>query len=126
MLRKKTKKLLKIQFFRYLIAGAVNTLISYLVFSTLLWFGLNFIFSGILASIISLVINFNTIARFVFSDFRYSKLIGFTFVFILSLTLNLVFMKIISLLGFNYYISAAIVAFPVALITYFLNRFFVF
>lgn len=101
-------------------------MVSFLVYSFLLYMGLNFILAGILSSCISLVFNFHTIAGFVFQDISYVRLLKFSLVFCLSIAINLTGIHVLSQAGLGYYLSAICVAGPVALITFVLNRQLVF
>lgn len=113
-----------LQFLRFIGAGLINTAVSYVLFSGFVWFGLYYVWAAILSSFASLIFNFSTISLMVFRERNPRKLFKFTIVYTFSIAMNIAGIHFVSGVLVNTYLSAAIVAGPVAILSYvFYSRF---
>jgi putative flippase GtrA len=83
---------------------------------------MDYVWAAVTGAFVSLAFNYKTISRLVFGDdgglIKFSK---FSLVFGLSLVLNIFGIRLVSDAGFSKYVAAALVAGPIAIITYLLN-----
>jgi putative flippase GtrA len=122
-----------VQFIRFVLVAMLNTAVGWGVFALLRFlFGMvpgidPLFFANLFGTVFSVLFNFKTYGTLVFRN-KSKKLI---FKFVLSYTVTF-FINYFSIrmfkdyLDINNYIAAAVVAIPVGLLNYLLNRFFVF
>jgi len=120
------KKLWSIQFFRFLLVGGINTLFGYLVFSALILLKLHYSLASLFGTILGVIFNYFTTGRIVFNHRDAKLIIKFFGVYGITYLVNLFFLNIFDKLKINMLIAGAILIFPVALLSYFLNKTFVF
>jgi len=114
--------------YRFILAGILNTSFGFLI--TLLLLSIlpfKFYISMALASICGVVFNFFSFQRLAFkSKFSFKIMGNFFSAYLIIYLLNILFMSILINMGFNKF-SAFIISFPfVVIITYFLNKQYVF
>lgn len=86
----------------------------------------NYPVAVLFSTVLGVLFNYKTIGKIVFSS-NENKLIPFISVYIFLYVLNVFILWLMTTLGFtNMYISGAILLAPLALISYFLNKNFVF
>jgi putative flippase GtrA len=111
---------------RFYIAGAINTLLSYCIFAALIYFGLTYWLAVVFCYAIGLIINYKTIKIIAFNDSNKQSLRNFFFIFCGTCLINIGSLKMLIGLGVNVYIAAWIVVIPISLLSYILNKKFVF
>lgn len=114
--------------YRFLFFGALNTGITFLVFSGLVFFGLHYAIANILAWCIGVLLSFFFNARFVFNA-QANVFSFFKFVFsnIFSISLNLLFLFIaVDIFKFDPIISSIFSIPLIAISNYILFRFIAF
>ena len=119
-------KIWSIRFFRFLFVGGINTVFGYLVFSTFILLKIHYSIALLFSTILGVLFNYFTTGRIVFNNSSPKLLIKFFGVYGITYLINLLFLKI-----FNYYqvdmlIAGAILVLPIAILSYFLNKVFVF
>jgi putative flippase GtrA len=114
------------RFGRFVLAGIANTSVSYGVYCLFVYLGIAYYLAAVLGAIVSLIFNFHSISIFVFGRYGGRFALRYAMVFCLSLALNIGGIKLLSMVGMNYYISSALVAGPVAILSFFLYKRFVF
>lgn len=119
-------KLLKSQLLRFLVVGGVNTAVGYAVFAILVRLGLPFPAAIGLATIIGIAFNFQTTGRLVFGSARLSLLGRFVAAYVVVYLINVGSVALLLHVGFNVYLANAVVILPLALLSFFLQRRFVF
>ena len=115
------------QFARFIFIGLINTIFGYSVFYFLLKSSSNLFFSTLLAHLLGILFNYKTIGMHVFNHKDNNLIIKFFYFYALTFLLN--FSCILLLNKFfklEYYFGAAIMVIPIALISFFLNRAYVF
>lgn len=111
---------------RFYIAGAINTLLSYCIFSALIYLGIVYWLAVIICYALGLVINYKTIKSIAFNDSSKQSLRNFFFIFCGTCLLNIGSLKVLIDLGINAYVAAWIVVIPISLLSYILNKKYVF
>ena len=114
------------KFVKFLFVGLINTLFGYSIFSLLIFLKLDYRFALLVATICGILFNFKTIGVLVFETKSNRWIIRFFAFYLLTYLLNIVFFQITNSLGINVLVSQAILLLPLAIISYFLNKRFVF
>ncbi len=122
----KIKAFFEKQFIRFLFIGGVNTLFGYSVFALLIFLRLHYSLASLFATILGMLFNFQTVGRFVFASHNQKLLIKFLGVYSFIYILNVVSLYFFNLKGVSNYVSGAILIFPMALVSFYLNKRFVF
>ena len=114
-------------FARFLVSGAINTAFGYGIFAFFIFIGCGDFTAPLFATIAGIIFNFNTIGGMVFGDrskklfWRFCLVYGIVYIF------QVLGLKFFAFCGIeNRYISGFILIFPGALLSYFLNKKFVF
>ena len=111
---------------RFLLVGGLNTAFGYAVFSLFIWLGLGHPAAIALATVIGVAFNFQSTGRLVFGGAPLSRLGRFIAVYVFTYGLNVAGVSALLRLDLNVYLANAIVVLPLAVITYMLQRKFVF
>lgn len=114
------------RFFRFLVVGGVNTLFGYTVFAGLVYLHLTVAIALLLSTMVGVLFNFKTIGRLVFANPN-NRLIGkFAGVYGIIYLVNLAMVKVLTGLHLGVYVAAALLLLPMAVLSFALNRTFVF
>ena len=116
----------KSKFVRFLLVGVINTLFGYSVFALLICLGLDYRYSLLIATICGVLFNFKTIGGIVFKDQNNRLIARFIGVYLVIYLLNAESLRIVKMLGINMLLAQAILVLPLAIVSYFLNKTFVF
>lgn len=123
------KNLLNQKFTRFLIAGGINTIFSFLCFSALMYcIGIKEI-AVTLNLLIAVFFNYNTSARFVFKNrkMQLRQILKFYVVYFITYPLNLLHLYLtVDLWGWNVYLSQFTTLLYMPIISFLLQRKFVF
>ena len=111
---------------RFYIAGGINTLISYLIYAALIYTGFVYWAAVLICYAFGLVINYKTIKLIAFNDSRKQSFAYFCLIFAGSCLLNIILLKMLIEIGVNQYLAAWIVVIPLSILSYLLNKKFVF
>lgn len=120
------RRLLSIQFIRYVLVGIGNTGFCYGVYAALLFIGLEYRLANLLALLLGIAFSFTTQGTVVF---RHANRVTFTKFVIAWLAIYIFNIWIIALLmstSMSAYMAGAIATVPVTLISYFILKFAVF
>lgn len=115
------------RFAAFLCVGALNTLVGYLLYSFFVFIGCNYIFAPLFSTLLGVLFNFKTIGAWVFKS-RDNKLIGrFFAVYAIVYALNVAGLKAFAAWGVaNLYLAGLALALPLALLSFALNKKYVF
>lgn len=116
---------MKNQFVKFIFVGMVNTLFGYSIYSLLIFLNLHYTIASLLSTVVGVLFNFKSIGMFVFNNKSNKLIVRFIMVYVITYFINIGLISIIKLY-FNLYISAAILIIPIALLSFYLNRRFVF
>ena len=122
-------KLFKYRFVRFLFAGGLNTLFSYAIFAFFFFILKNKYVATTLETIISIAFNYVTSSRLVFKNksFYPILIIKFYCVYAIAYLVNLLHLYItVDIFKWNEYLSQLVTLFYLPLISFNLQRLFVF
>lgn len=116
-----------ILFIKFLLVGFLNTVFGYSLFALFIFLGLGDIFAPLLSTVCGILFNYKTTGILVFNNSSNALIFKFFLVYLLTYLLTVVLLKFFAFAGLeNRYISGALILFPMALISFFLNKNFVF
>lgn len=120
------RQLLKHQFVKFLLVGVLNTIFGYIVFALSIYFGVHYSIAIIISNVAGTLFNFKTTGVLVFESHENSLIVKFFGVYVIIYFLNLLGLMALHHDVASRYIGQAILAFPLALVSFYLNRKFVF
>ena len=120
------KKFWSVRFIRFLFVGGINTLFGYLVFSVFILLQIHYALASLISTIIGVLFNFFTTGRIVFKNNEPKLILKFFGVYGIIYLINVLLLKIFDTYHVNMLIAGAILVFPVAILSYFLNKTLVF
>ena len=110
----------------YLLVGLLNTLFGYSVFAFLIFLNIHYSIASLLSTIVGVLFNFKTTGRFVFDNRKNSLLGKFFMVYAVIYGCNVGLLKILDGFAVDMYVAGALLLLPMALLSYVLNKKFVF
>lgn len=113
-------------FVRFIMVGIINTVFGYTVFALFIFLGFHYYVATALATIINIVFNFNTIGRIVFHYSNNWLLFRFFIVYFVIYLIYVGALKIFSTYDVSIYLAGAIIICPLAILSFILNKQFVF
>jgi putative flippase GtrA len=119
-------KIINKEFVKFLLVGAINTLFGYSFYVFFLIIGLHYTFAVMFSTILGVFFNFKSFGIFVFNNRSNSLIIKFFSVYCVIYFVNIFCIKIFKILNYDLYFSGGLALLPVALLSYFLNKYFVF
>ena len=111
---------------RFLIVGAINTAFGFLVFSALIYCGLDYVLACLIASCISTLFNFKTLGNIVFRQADNSMLLRFIGSYVFLYLLSILIIKIGTNFLQNFYILGGISTLITASTAFFMHKYIVF
>jgi len=115
------------RFILFLFVGVLNTAFGYGLFALFIWLGLHYSLAVLFSTILGVLFNFKTIGGIVFKDGNNRLIFRFIAVYVFLYVLNVTGLKLFDMAGLtNKYISGAILLMPMAVISFLLNKKFVF
>ncbi len=117
----------RMPFIRFLLVGALNTAFGYGVFALLLWLGPHYAVASAIATVLGVLFNFQSTGRLVFDNVNAGFFLAFIQVYVLGYIVNLGFLWVMTRhVGLSAYAAGALLVLPMAMVTFFLQRKFVF
>ncbi len=117
----------RVQFVKFLFVGGLNTLFGYGVFSFFIWLGFNDVLAPLFSTIINVLFNFVTYGNLVFKNNNWRLIFRFFAVYSIVYVSNVIGLISFAKCGLeNRYISGFILLFPLALLSFILNKKYVF
>jgi putative flippase GtrA len=114
-------------FSRFIFVGIINTIFGYSVYVLLIFIGTYYPIAVLVSTILGVVFNFKTIGRFVFKDKNYKRFYVFCFVYLITYLCNVSGLWLFENFGLHdKYLSGGILILPMAVISFYLNKTFVF
>ena len=114
------------QFAKFLVVGLVNTIVGYSIFSFFIFINLHYALASLLATLLGILFNFKTTGVLVFKNRDNSLIARFFLVYAVVYILNIISLKFFNDLNINMYLSGAILMVPLAVLSFILNKKFVF
>ena len=118
--------LLRPQFMRYLAVGAANTGFVILVYWAMLWAGLSVPLASLASLVVGILISFTTQSRFVFDNRDPWKLLPYFVVWSILYAFNLGLIWLLMRCGLDAYAAGFLSTPATVLLSYFLQKAFVF
>ncbi|MFC1957448.1 GtrA family protein [Chloroflexota bacterium] len=115
-----------IQFLRFLVVGGINTVFGYSVFAIFILLKLPYPVAALLGHTCGVLFNFKTYGILVFRNKDKRLIFKFVGVYLFTYSLITGLLWVFNLYGVNNLIAGAIIALPVALVGFILNKRFVF
>jgi len=110
--------------FRFLVVGGI--VFSYVLYAFLLFIGLHYLLSAIITFIISVLFNFQTTGRLVFQNSSPKLFLKYVFSYVVILAISLFSLNLLVMVGISPYLAGLLNVFPLAIISFVIQRFFVF
>lgn len=114
------------KFIRFLLVGMLNTVFGYSVFALFILVNLHYAVAALLATVCGILFNFKTTGRLVFGSRDNSLLVRFFGVYGVTYVLGVLCLRVSTAYQWNILIVAAVMMPPMAVVSYTLNRVFVF
>jgi putative flippase GtrA len=116
----------KKEFMRFLVAGGVNTLFGFAVYSACILTGMAVWLALLVGMLSGTVFNFITTGGYVFRDISPPRFPRFVICYFFIYGINLLLIELVSTWLNSKILSQAIITFPLALLSYFMMARFVF
>ena len=113
-------------FIRFLMVGIVNTLFGYSLFVVLIYVGLHYTIAVFLGTVLGVLFNFKTTGKLVFKSQDNRLLWKFFGVYTVVYVLNILGLYCLDKISIDAYRAGAILILPMALVSFWLNKRFVF
>lgn len=118
--------MLNTQFLKFIAVGVLNTAFSYTVYATLIFFHTPYIAAGIIQAILGVLFSFKTIGVFVFNNPSNRLIFRFCLVYVFLATFYIIGLRLAHMVYSNGYVDGAIVLIPYVVLSFFVNKVFVF
>jgi putative flippase GtrA len=113
-------------FLRFVIVGSFNTLFGFSIYSASIYLGAGYSLASAIALILGVLFNFKSIGKFVFHADDRNEFIPFFSCYLIVYILTVVGLEILGGMGVNPYLSGVVISVPMAGVSYFLQRRYVF
>lgn len=114
------------QFLSFLLVGGLNTLFGYMAFVLFLYLNCHYAVASFMAIVCGILFNFKTYGRIVFKSHDNSLIFRFAGFYAILYVVATGSLFLFNLMGMNLYYANAIIVVPLAGLSFFLNRRFVF
>lgn len=117
---------MKLRLIRFALVGGVNTVLGFGLYVAFLSMGLNYNLANFLALTISVIFGFFAQGAFVFGNRKKLLILRFVLVWVVMYVLNIATIEQLIRSGFDAYSSGAMIVIPGAILSYLLQKFYVF
>ena len=115
------------KFIRFILVGITNTIFGHSLFALFIFLNVHYSLAVLLSTILGVLFNFKTIGKIVFKSSDNSLIYRFICVYIILYLINISFLWFFKTTGFeNMYLNGFILLIPLALISFVLNKKYVF
>ncbi|MCT7554551.1 GtrA family protein [Aliarcobacter butzleri] len=115
------------KFIKFILVGILNTAFGYSLFALFIFLNMHYSLAVFLSTALGILFNFKTIGKLVFDSHDNSLIFRFIFVYVLLYLINISCLWFFKISGWeNMYINGFILLIPLALISFVLNKKFVF
>ena len=119
--------MLRREILRFIIVGAANTVLAYLLFALFIFLGLHYAVATFIAGIITMVLGFTLMSLFVFQNKTRARPFAFVVFFGIQYFLNVAFQYLLYKAGMqNEYLVGGIAVVVVAVYSFLINKKIVF
>jgi putative flippase GtrA len=106
--------------------GSINTLFGYSTFALFIYLGIHYALASLLSTVLGVLFNFKTTGILVFKNKDNSLLFRFFGVYSVVYIINVLVLKLLGEAGLDMYLAGAVVIVPLAVLSFVLNKLFVF
>ena len=117
---------IKNKFVRFLFVGVINTVFSLSIYSIFIFIGVHYTIAVFVANALGILFNYKTTGKLVFEHSDNKLIYKFVLVYMITYFLNVGGIKFLLSLNVDKYTAAVISAIPIAIISFLLNKRFVF
>lgn len=114
------------RFLRFLLVGVLNTAFGYGVFVACLWLGMHYALAGAVSTVLGVLFNFKSTGGLVFRSTGNRRLPQFVAVYVIIYLVNVLALGVMLQFGIAEWLGGLILLLPSAILSYVLNRQFVF
>ena len=114
------------RFVRFLLVGGLNTAFGYGVYAGCLWLGMHYAIAGAISTVLGVLFNFKSTGRLVFRSRNNGRLPHFVAVYVVTYLFGTLCVGGLLRLGIPAWLGGLILVLPSAILSYVLNRRFVF
>ena len=115
------------KFIKFILVGILNTAFGYSLFALFIFLNMHYSLAVFLSTVLGVLFNFKTIGKLVFDSHDNSSIFRFIAVYVLLYLINISCLWFFKISGFeNMYINGFVLLFPLALISFVLNKKYVF
>ncbi|MBT5399275.1 GtrA family protein [bacterium] len=118
--------MIKREFIKFIFIGILNTIVGYSLYVLFIYLGFDYKIAAFLAMVLGVLFNFQTIGRLVFDKYNNRLLFKFISVYVVIYFVGVVIIKIGKSYGLDDYLAGFIAVFPSAIISFLLNKFYVY
>lgn len=112
---------------KFILVGILNTAFGYSLFALFIFLNIHYSLAVFLSTVLGVLFNFKTIGKLVFDSHDNSLIFRFIAVYVLLYLINISCLWFFKISGFeNMYINGFVLLVPLALISFVLNRKYVF
>ena len=106
--------------------GGINTLFGYSAFALFIFMGVHYALASFLSTVLGVLFNFKTTGVLVFQNKDNGLLFRFFGVYSVVYVCNVLMLKVLGEVGVDMYMAGAVVIVPLAILSFVLNKLFVF
>lgn len=117
---------MKNQFIRFLLVGVLNTIVGYSFYAFFIFIGLDYRVAALLGTICGVAFNYKSTGVLVFKSHDNSRIFHFVGVYVVVYFFNIGGISVLKKMGLNDYYSGAALLIPCAILSFTMNKFFVF
>ncbi|MDD8026474.1 MAG: GtrA family protein [Acidobacteriota bacterium] len=117
---------IKLRLIRFALVGVVNTAFGFTLYAIFLFMGANYNLANFFALTLSVIVGFFAQMTFVFGRRDKFLFLRFVIVWVVMYFVNVTAIAQLIRSGFDAYSAGAIIAFPGAILSYFLQKLYVF
>ena len=114
------------KFIRFLIVGWVNTLFGYFMFALFIFSKFHYSIAALMATMLGVLFNFKTTGKLVFGNSDNKLILKFFGVYTVVYFMNTLALKVFKMYEVDLYLGGALVLLPMAVLSFLLNKKFVF
>ncbi len=117
---------IKNKFVRFLFVGVLNSAFSFSIYSLLIYIGVHYTISVFVSSTLGVLFNYKTTGKLVFEHHNNKLIFKFIGVFLFTYLLSIGSLRLLFMINVDKYSGVIIIALPIAVVSFFLNKKFVF
>jgi len=114
------------RFIWFLFVGGINTLFGYALYALLIFLKFHYSLAVLFGTLLGILFNFRTTGKIVFNNTDKTLLSRFVGVYAVTYLINVACLKLFDIFKANMLLAGAVLVFPVAALSFFLQKKFVF